>query len=62
MDKIDCCLRYEVAPLTQMVELRTLLPTSKLYSRHYEMTIHCVPRSVKEEQNTLILYVMTNDM
>jgi len=36
MEKIDCCLRYEVQPQSQLVELRTLHATSILPSKHYE--------------------------
>jgi len=36
MEKINCCLRYELQPRSQLVELRTFLATSILSSKHYE--------------------------
>ena len=62
MRKIDCCLRYEVQPQSQLVELRTLHATSILPSKHYESDETLFPGPMKEERNTSILDVMTNDV
>jgi len=45
MDKIGCCLRYEVAPQSHLVELRTFPPTTKLHSRYYESDGTSFPQS-----------------
>jgi len=41
MGKIDCCLRYEVAPLSHMIDLRIISLTLKLHSTHYESDDRC---------------------
>ena len=45
MEKIDCCLRYEVQPQSQLVELRTLHATSLFPSKHYESDETLFPRT-----------------
>ena len=47
MEKIDCCLRYEVQPRSQLVELRTLHATSILPSKYYESDETLFPRTDK---------------
>jgi len=61
MSKIGYCLSYEITPLSQMVDLRILPPTSKLHSTYYESDKRLFPWTDEKKLKTYILYVMSYD-